>query len=164
MVSAERTTIVTHTRTGAQYGVCSRCCWRIRSQAQVERKQLQGNLSRKGVVPIIRLHVPGVRCIFVELSGTRHGARPPDRCPTQPRERPRRLKKKMSATADPRDGSLPALLNWRGRRSNSLPSNIGLAGVRSFCSMKMKPSSGVLPCPGRAGGAKPNVLACPSVH
>jgi hypothetical protein len=100
----------------------------------------------------------------VELSGTRHRARPPDRRPPQPRERPRCLKKKTSATAAPRAGSLPTPLSWRGRRSTSLPSSTGPAGVRSFCSMKMKPSSGVLPCPGRAGGAKPNARVCPPGH
>ena len=35
------------------------------------------------------------------------------------------------------------------------PSSTGLAGERSFCSMKMKRSSGALPSPVRAGGAPP---------
>jgi transposase len=34
--------------------------------------------------------------------------------------------------------------------------------MRSFCSMQMKPSSGVLPCRGRAGGAKPSGIALPT--
>jgi transposase len=74
------------------------------------------------------------------------------------------LKKKTSVTAGPRAGSLPTPLSWRGLHSNSRPSSTEPTGVRSFCSMKMKPSSGGLPCPGRAGGAKPNALACPPGH
>src|SRR5262249_9826082 len=71
------------------------------------------------------------------------------------------LKKKTSATAAPRAGSLLTPLSWRGRRSNSPPSSTEPARGRSFCSMKMKLSSGVLPCPGRVGGAKPSALGCP---
>jgi len=69
------------------------------------------------------------------------------------------LKKKTSATAAPRAGSLLTPLRWRGRRLHSRPSRTGPAGVRSLCSMKMKRSSGVLPCPGRVGGAKCSALA-----
>ena len=36
--------------------------------------------------------------------------------------------------------------------SNSRPWNIGRAKARSFCSTKMRRCSGVLPCPGAAGG------------
>src|SRR4029450_899304 len=41
-------------------------------------------------------------------------------------------------------------------RSPSLHWNTAHAGARSFCSMKTKRSCGVLPCPVRAGGAKPS--------
>jgi hypothetical protein len=50
----------------------------------------------------------------VELSGTRHGSRPPDRRPTEPRERPRSVKKKDVSYSRP-TGRLapdPAELAW----------------------------------------------------
>ena len=69
------------------------------------------------------------------------------------------LKKRTSATAVPPGGSIPSPRTWRMPRSTSPPLNTGLAGARSFYSMKMKPSCGVLPCPAPAGGAQPNARA-----
>src|SRR5215475_2825916 len=79
--------------------------------------------------------------LAVELSGTRNGARPPDRRPPQPRKCPRGVKKKTSATTGPRGGSAPLPLSCRGRRSTWQRWNIALGAARSFCCMKMKPFS-----------------------
>jgi len=97
----------------------------------------------------------------VELSGTRHGPRPSHGSPAQSRERPRRMKKKTSATAVRRGSSLPLPLSERGLLSNSPPWRIVPVVASSFGSMKMKPLSGVLPCRGRAGGAKPSARGGP---
>ena len=56
----------------------------------------------------------------------------------------------------------PAELAWASLELAA--SSTEPAEMRSFCSMKMKPSSGVLPCPERVGGAKPSALACPPGH
>ena len=71
------------------------------------------------------------------------------------------FKKKTSATAVPRGGSLPTLLHWRGLLSNWPRWSTGPAVARSFCSMKMKRSCGAVPCPARAGGAKCSARALP---
>ena len=64
------------------------------------------------------------------------------------------LKKKRYATiVPPVAWILPRLISPMAR-SNWPPSSTGRAAARSFYSMKMKPSSGVLPCLGRAGGAR----------
>src|SRR5262249_9826083 len=57
---------------------------------------------------------PGRYPFSVELSGTRHGSRPPDRRPTEPRERPRRVKKKDVSYSRPtgRLAPHPAELAW----------------------------------------------------
>jgi transposase len=76
------------------------------------------------------------------------------------RERVREvLKKKTSATAGPQAGSTLTRRHSPAPISNSLPWSTGRAKARSFYCMKMKPSSGGLPCLGQAGGAKPNALA-----
>src|SRR4029450_1317333 len=61
---------------------------RFYEQRGRHHQQLQGNLSRKGIVPIIRIHVPGVRCIFVVVFSWRSSMRtlklhfPDDALPT----------------------------------------------------------------------------------
>jgi transposase len=70
------------------------------------------------------------------------------------------LKKRTSALAVPRGGSLLSPLIWRGLLSNSPPWSTAPAGARSFCSRKMKPFSGVLLSLERVGGAKPNARVC----
>jgi transposase len=71
------------------------------------------------------------------------------------------LKKRRQLPVVPPGASLLPPLRCRGRHSTWLPLSTKLDGVRSFCSTKMKPSSGGLPYPGRAGGAaKPSAIAC----
>ncbi len=69
------------------------------------------------------------------------------------------LKKRISATTALPVAWLPPRLSLPMALSNSPLSNTRRAVARSLCSMKTKPSSGALPCPARAGGAKPSVLA-----
>ena len=74
------------------------------------------------------------------------------------------LKKRTSATiARPAVWSLPRLLAPTAR-SSWLPSSTRRAVARSFCSTKMKRSSGALPCSGRAGGAQPSAPASRHAH
>ena len=71
------------------------------------------------------------------------------------------LKNTREAPPVPPGGSIPPRPTWPLAPSTSLPWSIAHAEVKSFCSMRMKPSSGALPCPARAGGAKHSVLASP---
>src|SRR5262249_44228650 len=71
------------------------------------------------------------------------------------------LKKTREATAVPPAGSLPPRLLSPMALWNSRPWSPGHVVGRSSCSMKTKRSCGALPCPARAGGAKPSGIACP---
>ena len=68
------------------------------------------------------------------------------------------LKKRREAPIVPPVALIPPQLISPMALSNLPPSSPGLAGVRSFCSMKMKRSSGALPSPARAGGAPRSAL------
>src|SRR5215468_10956429 len=81
------------------------------------------------------------------------------------RERVRGMLKKIrSPTAALPDGSTLPPRPSRMPPSHSPPWSTARAGARSFCSTKMKPSCGALPCPGWGGGAAPNAIASPRDH
>src|SRR4030095_5418743 len=69
------------------------------------------------------------------------------------------LKKMRGPTAALPADSIPTRPTSPMARSTSLHWNTAHAGARLFCSMKPKQSCGVLPCPVRAGGAKPSARA-----
>src|SRR5512134_2868024 len=69
------------------------------------------------------------------------------------------LKKTRYATIAPPDVLIPLRLPSRMPPSNSRLWRTGRVGVRSLCSMQMKPSGGALPCSGRAGVAPRSVHA-----
>src|SRR2546426_11725665 len=73
------------------------------------------------------------------------------------------LKKTREAPVDLLGDSIPLQLTSLMALSTLLPWSTAHAGARSFCSTKMKQSSGALPSPGWAGGAAPSALVCPSV-
>ena len=84
----------------------------------------------------------------MELPRTRDRARPADRRPAGARKCPLCLKKNDVSFYRPTGRLIPPRLPSPMARSNWPPSSTRLAGARSFCSMKMKRSSGALPCPG----------------
>ena len=71
------------------------------------------------------------------------------------------LQKTRYASTAPLAKGIPPRLISLTARSHSPPSHTRRAVGRSLCSMQMKRSSGVLPCPGRAGGAPSSARAFP---
>ena len=74
------------------------------------------------------------------------------------------LKKRTEAIVVPPGGSILPPLTLLMPHSNSPRWSTVLAGARSLCSTKMRPSCGALPSPVPAGGGKPTALVSPHVR